>query len=45
MPDATHVDTLRELDVNPVRVMPQGVLAVDALIRCIEPVSQGIPHV
>ena len=31
---------LLELDVNPVLVMPQGVLAVDALIRL-----QGNPHV
>ena len=30
-----HADTLQELDVNPVLVLPagQGVLAVDALIR------------
>ena len=28
-----HADQLLELDVNPVLVMPQGVLAVDALIR------------
>ena len=30
-----HADTLHELDVNPVLVLPagQGVLAVDALIR------------
>ncbi|MEI7514984.1 MAG: acetate--CoA ligase family protein [Betaproteobacteria bacterium] len=41
----SHADRLLELDVNPVLVMPQGVLAVDALIRCIEPVSQGTPHV
>ena len=35
----SHADRLLELDVNPVLVMPQGVLAVDALIRCIEPNS------
>jgi len=28
-----HTDALLELDVNPVLVMPHGVLAVDALIR------------
>ena len=28
-----HADALLELDVNPVLVMPRGVLAVDALIR------------
>jgi acetyl-CoA synthetase len=34
-----NADRLLELDVNPVLVMPQGVLAVDALIRL-----QGNPH-
>ena len=33
----SHTESLLELDVNPVLVMPCGVLAVDALIRCIEP--------
>lgn len=36
----SNADTLLELDVNPVLVMPQGVLAVDALIRL-----QGDAHV
>ena len=33
----SHAHSLLELDVNPVLVMPHGVLAVDALIRCVEP--------
>ncbi len=45
----SHADRLLELDVNPVLVMPYGVLAVDALIRCIDPVvdpiAEGAPHV
>jgi hypothetical protein len=42
----SHADRLLELDVNPVLVTPQGVLAVDALIRCIdEPIVEGAPHV
>ena len=28
-----HADTLRELDVNPLLVLPEGAVAVDALIR------------
>lgn len=45
----SHADSLLELDVNPVLVMPHGVLAVDALIRCIDPVvdplAEGSSHV
>jgi acetyl-CoA synthetase len=41
----SHSDRLLELDVNPVLVMPDGVLAVDALIRCIEPMDQGLTDV
>jgi acetyl-CoA synthetase len=45
----SHAECLLELDVNPVLVMPHGVLAVDALIRCIDPVvdpiAEGAPHV
>ena len=41
----SHAHSLLELDVNPVLLMPDGVLAVDALIRCIEPISEGTSHV
>ena len=30
---AAHVDTLEELDVNPLLVLPRGVVAVDALVK------------
>jgi len=41
----SHAHSLLELDVNPVLLMPDGVLVVDALIRCIEPISEGTSHV
>ena len=28
-----HLDTLEELDVNPLLVLPKGVVAVDALVK------------
>jgi acetyl-CoA synthetase len=33
----THSDSLEELDVNPLLALPQGAVAVDALIRMREP--------
>ena len=32
-----HADRLEELDVNPLLALPQGAVAVDALIRMREP--------
>ncbi len=32
-----HSDRLEELDVNPLLALPQGAVAVDALIRMREP--------
>jgi acetate---CoA ligase (ADP-forming) len=32
-----HVDRLVEIEVNPLLVLPEGAMAVDALIRLAEP--------
>jgi hypothetical protein len=36
-----HADRLVEIEVNPLLVLPEGAMAVDALIRLAEPGAEG----